>query len=412
MKPPLSAVPPSETAAPFALFDGDWLNRFFRAIRLGGSGRLTLTWRCLFVVGITWVPMAILAILGGYYSARIEAINFFADYAAYMQFLIALPIFIVAERVVARHTREASADFLNSGVVGPADRDAVNAIHRDVGRLSRSRQYERICILLAYGLAFMTIAPELLRWQPQMVTWHTRQTVSGTVVPTAPGVWAVLVALPILNYCWLRFAWKILVWTRYLYRMSRLRLTLVATHPDLTGGIGFISEVQSKFALVLFAYGISNVAAVIAYKITLERASLLAPPVWGPALGFIVGAPLLFTVPLFFFTDQLLRVKQRAKALWRERAFRQSLQFEAAWLEADVDEQTRMKAAEVTGLNQVATAFGRVENMRVVPFDIRSGVHLLASTAGSVATALPLLKVQGPLKEWLDLLQTLLRQGG
>jgi hypothetical protein len=33
--------------------------------------------------------------------------NFFKDFAAYLQFIIGLPLFVVAERIVSEHTREA-----------------------------------------------------------------------------------------------------------------------------------------------------------------------------------------------------------------------------------------------------------------------------------------------------------------
>src|SRR5262249_31271039 len=153
-----------------------------------------------------------------------------------------------------------------------------------------------------------------------------------------PGAWALLFALPLLNYWWLRIGWKVIVWTRYLYRISRPRLVLVAAHPDKTGGIGFISDVQATFALIIFAYGISNVAAVIAYKVAIEKAPLTLPPVWGPAVGFIIGAPALFTVPLLMFTKQLARTKRRALAAYREQILRQSLAFESAWLGADASD--------------------------------------------------------------------------
>ena len=395
---------------PFSLFDGDWVNRAFAAIGLRSRSARDIAGRCVLLAGVTWGVMAGLALWRNYYSTRIDAVNFFADYAAYMQFLIALPVFVVAERIVSRNTREAAADFLESGVVPESEAPAVDDVHREVARLRLWAAPEVMCLLFACMFALWTVEPEFAG--ARMATWHTRHTAGGWVIPTRPGAWAIFVALPILNYWWLRFAWKIVIWTRYLYRMSRLRLKLVATHPDLTGGIGFISEVQAKFALVLFAYGISNVVAVIAYKIKIEHASALAPPVLGPAIGFIVGAPILFTLPLLYFTKQLYRVKHHAKALWRERAFQQAAAFEAAWLGPETGEETRLKAAEVSGLNHVATAFKRVEEMRVVPFDLKSAAQLLAATAGSVATALPLLKLEGPLKDWLELLQALLKHGG
>ena len=170
---------------------------------------------------------------------------------------------------------------------------------------------------------------------------------------------------------------------------------------------------QAKFAVVIFAYGISNVAAVIAYKVAIEGAPLTLPPVWGPALGFIIGAPLLFTVPLLMFTKQLFRTKHRALALYREQALKRARAFESQWLAEHADAaDTTESAALLSNMNNVATIFGRIERMRIVPFDLHSAGQLVGSTIGSVATALPLLKIGGPLQDWLELLATLLRRGG
>ena len=397
-------APPSASSTPFSLFDDDILNRVFASIGLPGRHARHLVGRSLVLIVLTWVPMAVLALEAGLYSRRIEGANFFADYAAYAQFLIALPLFIVAERVVGRNTREAARAFLDTGLIQQADVPAVEASHREVARWRTSWVPEIACVAIAYGLSYATLRPEF-RGQ-SLVTWHT---INRHL--TWPGFWLMYVALPILNYWWLRLAWKIAIWTRYLYRMSRLPLLLAASHPDQTGGIGFISDTQAKFALVIFAYGISNVAAVMAYKIGIEGASAAVTPVWGPAVGFIIGAPLLFTLPLFMFTKQLFRTKRRTLARYREHALRQALAFEARWL-AEPRTTPGPDAAELASLNTVAAIFTRVEKMRVVPFDVRSAMTLIGSTLGSVATALPLLRIEGPIKEWLQLLSTLMRGGG
>ena len=104
-----------------------------------------------------------------------------------------------------------------------------------------------------------------------------------------------LLPFPLLNYWWLRWIWKIILWSYYLFRMSRFRLRLLASHPDRTGGIGFLSDVQTRFGLVILAYGITNVASTIAYKMAFEGATLGDHSVWGPLVGFVISAPLLFT---------------------------------------------------------------------------------------------------------------------
>ncbi|MEO7041256.1 MAG: hypothetical protein ABI035_03240 [Gemmatimonadaceae bacterium] len=398
---------------PFSLFDRDLLNRSFSRIGLDSRRASHLALRSLIVIGLTWVPMAVLAYWQRLYSIHVDARNFFADYAAYAQFLIAIPLFIVGERIISSSTLRADKDFVESGVVRDEDRPTVDSLHAEVERLRLSRVAEAVCIALAYVTASATILPELTTHS--ILTWHTGSGPGGNVQTflglTAPGAWALLVALPILNYWWLRIAWKIIIWTRYLYGMSRLKLVLVASHPDSTGGIGFISEVQSTFAVIIFAYGISNVAAVIAYKVAIEHAPLSLMPVWAPALGFIVCAPLLFTLPLLMFTKQLSRTKHRAVALCRAQLLRRTQAFETRSLNEDLSVGAGSDSAWLASMNNLNGIFERIEQMRVVPFDFKSATQLLASTIGSVATALPLLKFQGPLKEWLELLSSVMRHG-
>ena len=103
--------------------------------------------------------------------------------------------------------------------------------------------------------------------------------------------------------------------------------------PHRTGGIGFLSDVQTRFGLVIFAYGITNVASTIAYKMVFEGATLADHSVWGPFVGFVISAPILFTIPLFMFTKQLHRAKKRAVERYNRRVFERAIAFEQKWLE-------------------------------------------------------------------------------
>jgi hypothetical protein len=146
--------------------------------------------------------------------------------------------------------------------------------------------------------------------------------------PTLARLWEFLIALPLLNYTWLRYVWKIGLWIYYLAAVSHTPLDLHATHVDMTGGIGFVSYTQRKFAILILAYGISNVAATVGYEIAILNYELSTPPVWGPVLGFVIGAPLLFTLPLFMFTRQLYRSKHRALIVYRQRVTEHSRRVE------------------------------------------------------------------------------------
>lgn len=404
-----SEVEAEPASTPFSLFQGDLLNRAFAVIGLQGRSVLIVVLRCVALVELTWLPMAVLAAAQGLFSTQIDARNFFADYAAYAQFLIAMPLFVVAEHVVSVRTREAARDFLTTGVVAAGDQAQVQLIHQEIRRWRLAMRPEAVLIAIAFLLSFFTIGPEVIGAGPAN-TWHTGAGAKG--IPTLPGgltfagAWLMFIALPALNYTWLRLVWKVVIWTRYLYRMSRLRLRLVASHPDLTGGIGFISEVQAKWAIVIFAYGISNVAAVIAYKVGIEGASLWLMPVWAPAVLFVVIAPTLFTLPLLMFTRQLYRAKRRAQAAYREHARRHAVDVESRWL--GYPPMRPADLGDVADLNNFAAVFTRMQQMRVVPFDLRSFGQLVASTVGSIATALPIVRLEGTLEDWLSLIAQML----
>ena len=235
-------------------------------------------------------------------------------------------------------------------------------------------------------------------------TWHAYIPEGGIhEILSAAGWWEFLVALPLLNYWWLRWIWKIILWSWYLFRLSRFRLRLLASHPDRTGGIEFLSDVQTRFGLVIFAYGITNVASTIAYKLVFEGATLAHHSVWGPLVGFVIGAPLLFTIPLFMFTRQLHRAKKRAVERYHKRAFERAVAFEQKWLEPrSHGRYDPVGEAELTGMSNLNAVYDHIGKMRVVPIDARSFLELTMQTAGSLAPLLPYLDIPEPNLKMLE----------
>jgi hypothetical protein len=174
-------------------------------------------------------------------------------------------------------------------------------------------------------------------------------------------------------------------------------LRLIASHPDRTGGVGFLSDVQTRFGLLILAYGITNVASTIAYKITFEGATLALHSVWAPLVGFVIGAPLLFTLPLFMFTKQLHRTKRRALDRCHRKAIKQAIAFEQKWLHAPPRGPYEAGGeAQLLGLNNLNAVYDHIYKMRVVPFDTRSFLELTAQTLGSLVPLLPYLGVSEP----------------
>ena len=378
----------------FSLFEGDLMNRAFAKIGLGPRHPIHMFWRCMILISISYGVMALLSIPDAlaYKPGQPMALNFFYDFAAYTQYFIGLPLFIIAERVISANILAAARDFEESGIIADKDKPELERIEKDIEMLRKKMWPEVMIMCLALYMGVMALGPEMFTKDPNMVTWHSYKIDHEFLTHwmTPAGWYAMLIGLPIMSYIWLRCVWKICMWYWYLRRVSRFKLIFVASHPDRTGGIAFLSEVQAKFAIVILAFGISNVVSTVGYKIAIENAPVNLPPVWGMVVGFVIMAPVLFLSPLLLFTKQLSRVKKRAMAQFREKAMRSAIKVEDAWLHSEDnlarDEELKNELAQ---LNLLTGFYDRIHGMRVVPFDLRSAGQLIGSAVGPVIPILP-----------------------
>ena len=394
----------------FSLFERDGLQRLYGKLGLSKFSRFPVLKRCALMVLLTWVPVALLAWMGGNYGGGLVATNFFADFAAYAQFLIGLPLFMVAEPIIDASTRSAARAFVSDGIVRAEDRPRLELINMQVKRWRTSLWPDVVCVVLACAMSAVILVPEFSA--SPLPTWHVQNWPLGRTL-SLPGWWEFVIAIPLMNYIWLRLIWKIFLWIYYLQRVSRMRLELHPTHVDLTAGIGFISRTQGQFAIFILAYGISNVAATVGYEIAILHYDLGKLPVWGPLAAFAVGAPLLFTLPLFMFTRQLYRSKRRALAIFRRRVTEHSRRIETNWLAtATSPDSATEEIRYLTELTTLGNMFTRIQGMRVVPFDLRSFMQLSASSLGSIATILPILNISGDVPGILESVSKFLGQFG
>jgi len=62
------------------------------------------------------------------------------------------------------------------------------------------------------------------------------------------GWWYGYVSLPIFQFLLVRWYFRLFIWTRFLWQVSRIDLQLIPTHPDRVGGVGFLSGAIYAFA--------------------------------------------------------------------------------------------------------------------------------------------------------------------
>src|SRR5215813_3802920 len=72
---------------------------------------------------------------------------------------------------------------------------------------------------------------------------------------TLAGTWYSWVSLPIFQFLLLRWYVRFAIWYRLLWRISKLKLQLLATDPDQAGGLAFLGKSSYAFSPILFAQG-------------------------------------------------------------------------------------------------------------------------------------------------------------
>ncbi len=382
-------MPAVDHAPSYSLFADDNLNRLFASLGLRTRGPMGIVYRSIFLWMITWAPPALLFWFFGYTTGLEPRNNFFRDVAGLGQCFLGYPLFLFAEWHIDANTSAALKTFIARPVLDKRDKPFFSAIITQLHRYRRLVKLDLALLAVAYLCSFLWISGEL---QNGVDTWHARKGSDGLEHLTAAGAWAAVIGVPIYNYWWLRFLGKCAIWSWVLWKLSKLRLYLVPTHPDRTAGLYFISKTQTSFGAVIFAFGVSAIAATVGHKLIIERASPLIFAVWGPLIGYIVLAPTVFTLPLLAFTPQLKSLKRRSTEQFNRQLSNLSRQFEKEWLEAKFD-RNKIVTPEISALADINVAYSTVQRLRVVPFDFESMSKLLAATISPFV----------PLANWLGI---------
>ena len=205
-------------------------------------------------------------------------------------------------------------------------------------------------------------------------TWRT--TVGGG--HTLAGWWYSLVSLPMFQFLFWRWCWRLVIWSRLLWRISRLDLQLIPTHPDRAGGLAVLGVAHVDLAPFAFA-GCAVLSASYA-----EQMLYAGVPPAAFAVSFaaaVVGTTLLLTLPLVVFTPKLIDTKQRALLAYGTLAANYTRAFAAKWLPTDPPpDEPILGTPDLQSLADLGSSFDLIRQMTMVPI-AKSQLLLLAGAA-------------------------------
>ena len=167
-------------------------------------------------------------------------------------FLLALPLLIVAELVVHQRMRFVVRQFLERNLIPASALPRFDAAIASAFRLRNSVLAEVLLIAVVY------IVGVLIIWRHYVAlstaTWYAVPTAEGLQL-SLTGMWYGYVSLPLYQFLLLRWYYRIFIWTRFLWQVSRIELSLIPTHPDRVGGLGFLANTVYAFIPLAVAHG-------------------------------------------------------------------------------------------------------------------------------------------------------------
>jgi hypothetical protein len=202
------------------------------------------------------------------------------------------------------------------------------------------------------------------------------------------------VALPIFQFLMLRWVYRMMVWSRFLWKVSKLDLLLTPTHPDAAGGLAFIGKGLIPFGVILFALS-AVVSSAIASRI-LFGGGKLEDYQWSYVSLFVIFL-VVFAGPILLFVPKLLVLKQRGLMEYAALGSRYTQAFHRKWIgEAEPIKETLLGTGDIQSLADLGNSFEIIRKMRIVPVELSD---FIAMVLPGLIPALPLAATVMPVGE-------------
>jgi hypothetical protein len=397
MPPPTSAFTPGSVSNPnppdFSLVLGGPLFQLLRRAHLSDDA-LTLARRRIIVIALlAWLPLLVLSALEGRALGGSVAVPFLLDIEVHIRYLVALPLLIGAELVVHRRMRSVVKVFLERNLIPDHALPRFDAAIASAFRLRNSVLAEVFLIGLVYVVGILVVWRQYLALDAS--TWYATPTADGSTLSFA-GIWFGFLSLPLFQFLLVRWYFRLFIWARLLWQVSRIELSLVPTHPDRLGGLGFLSKTVHAFTLLAVAHG-AILAGPLASRIFYLGAGLLDFKVEIAAVLIVVLA--IVIAPLLVFAPQLAQAKRDGLREYGTLSERYVREFDTKWLRGGAPAgEALVGSADIQSLADLGNSFEVVRSMLPVPLTKDMIIQLAVAT---LAPIVPLALTMMPLEELL-----------
>jgi hypothetical protein len=367
---------------------GTKIARWIRFLR-DSLWRPTPARRILAGLLVAWLPLLIITIVEGTAASGVRE-PFFADLNAQVRLLIALPLLLGAEPLINCRSRLIIGPFLDRRIVAAEDAAHFNAL---IDFAERLRGSVIMGILILVGST--TLAGWIWHqdWSMRTGVWYISDSSGGPKL-TFAGLWYVFVSLNVFRFVLLRWYYRLAVWYRFMWRVSRLRLELNPLHPDRAGGLGFLALSVPALGLGFLAQT-TALAGRIGGRILHDGASL------DSFIAEMSIAPVLLTVlstlPLTFFSIALIQMRLKGSVDFGGLASTYVDDFRHKWMaDPNAPKVGLVGSSDIQSLADLSNSYQIVSTARLLPIAYTT---ILSHAVLLAAPFLPLALTKIPLDE-------------
>lgn len=356
----------------FSLVLGGPLYRLMLRTGLARPPLRRLRRRMLVIVALAWLPLLLLAIAEGSALSGVT-IPFLSDVEAYARFLIALPVLVLADVILHRRISSVVVQFRRNMIVPD---DALPQFEATVASALRLR--DSVWAELAILILVFVAAPLAWHYAPALPasTWYATVE-AGRVDLTRAGWWFVHASVPLTQFLVVRLYFRLYIWGRFLWQVSHLPLRLMPAHPDRSGGLGFLQDSVIGFVPLVLAQAVIA-SGFVASRVLFDGRSVLDFRI--EAITLAVFLMVLVLLPLCLFGMRLVQTRLAALNDYGALASSYVRKFELKWLAGEPPrDETLLGSADIQSLADLGGSYEVVNSMRIVPFDTRVVIQVLAA---------------------------------
>jgi hypothetical protein len=358
----------------FSLVLGGPLFQLLRWARLSDDALMLLPRRILVISLFAWLPLVVLSGLERHVLGGTAIVYFLLDLEVHARFLVAVPLLIGAELWLHQRILPATRQFLERQIIPESAMPRLNAAVAAAFRLRDSVLAEVLLVALVYAVGVQIVWRHYVALNTS--TWYATPAPDGMRLSFA-GMWYGYVSLPIFQFLLYRWYYRMAIWARFLWQVSRIELNLIPTHPDRNAGLGFLANTVNAFMLLAAAHG-TLVAGQLANRILYLGVSLL--DFKAEIAVLVIFLLCVVCGPLVVFAPQLARAKRKGHHEYDILAQRYVRDFDTKWLRGGAPpDEPLLGNADIQSLADLGNGLEVVRTMRVVPVT-KEGIFRLVIT--------------------------------